>query len=201
MYTARYLIFVLPAYLLLLAAGVTALYRQSRLFAGIVLVVLLVVHGWGAWLQARTPLKTDFRAATAYVSERLHADDLVLFQIPYGRYSFDYYYEPSQPEEGLEPSTPLRPGPVRVFLPLVAHQRAEPYRWAGGLYTNAGLEGARVDERMEALTAGSDVVWLVLTEASLWDERGLVHAWLEEHALLTDQADFVRVAVYRYELP
>ena len=201
MYTARYLIFVLPAYLLLLSAGLAGLYRHSRLLAGLVLAVLLIVNGRGVWLQARTPLKADFRAATAYVSERRAEDDLILFQIPYGRYSFDYYYQLGQPEGVTRPATPVQRGAARVFLPLVARAGAEPYRWAEGLYTNAGLGVDQVDEQMQALTAGQKVVWLVLTEASLWDERGLVHAWLQEHARLTDQAAFVRVAVYRYELP
>jgi hypothetical protein len=34
----------------------------------------------------------------------------------------------------------------------------------------------------------------------LWDERGLVQAWLAEHGTLTDEAQFVGVTVMRYEL-
>jgi mannosyltransferase len=194
LYTARYLIFILPAYLLLVAVGVAAVSARSRLLAGLVLLALLAASGWGLWTQARTPLKTDFRAATHYLAARLAPGDLVLFQIPYGRYSFEYYYQP-------------QPGPSpagegwRVFLPRVAGGGGQPYRWADGLYTNSGMTPDEVDQHMAALTAGRRVVWMVATEVSLWDERGLVQAWLDSHASRAAEAEFVRVAVYRYELP
>jgi hypothetical protein len=241
MYTARYLVFVLPAYLLLLAAGLTAIAQQLRpdrfqdltgrtgtsvqnlsgLLAGLWLVAMLAANGWGLWLQARTPLKADFRAATAYLVPRLAPDDLVLFQIPYGRFSFDYYYKQQarqrENEAAPQPATthlspiatggqpPSAIGGQRLFLPFVADERP-PYRWADGLYTNAGMTPDEVDRQMAALTAGSEappggVVWLVATEVPLWDERGLVQGWLDQHATLVDAAEFLRVGVYRYELP
>ena len=201
MYTARYLIFVLPAFLLLLAAGLVAIWRHSRLVAGLWLAVLLVANAWGIWLQARTPVKADFRAATDYLAKRMAPGDLILFEIPYGRYSFEYYYQRRPQFAG--PSPDLQPGVGRfhVYLPFVAAVRGQPYRWAEGLYTNGGMHPDEASRLMDRLTAGSPVVWLVATEVPLWDERGLVQAWLEEHATLTDAADFVRVSVFRYELP
>jgi mannosyltransferase len=193
LYTARYLIFVLPAFLFLLVVGLAGIASRSRLLAGIVLGLLLAVNGWGLWQQATTPLKTDFRAATQYVVERLSPGDLIVFQIPYGRYSFDYYYQPPPPRAAGR-------GEYRVFLPVVTGG-GDPYRWVDGPYTNAGMEPTEVDRRMADLVAGNRVVWLVATEVSMWDERDLVHGWLDEHATLTDEAQFVRVAVYRYELP
>jgi hypothetical protein len=44
-------------------------------------------------------------------------------------------------------------------------------------------------------------VWLIATEVAMWDERGLVQAWLEHNGALADEAHFVGVSVYRYELP
>jgi hypothetical protein len=200
MYTARYLIFVAPAYLLLLAAGVAAVAGWSRWLAGLWLAALLVLSGSGVWLQAQTPLKADFRGATTYLASRLEPGDLILFQIPYGRYSFDYYYQRYQDAQGELPEPgPLPRGRFRVFLPMVAG--GVPYRWAEGLYTNTGMDVGQVDRGMVTLTAGSRVVWLVATEVPLWDERGLVQAWLDEHGRGTEQAEFVRVAVTRYELP
>jgi len=196
MYTARYLIYLLPAYLLLLALAVVALAGRSRIVAGVLLASILVTNGWGLWLQASTPLKADFRSATAYVSQRLEANDLLIFQIPHGRYSFDYYYEPpGGPEreagEGAD---------YVVFLPLLGRGGGLEYRWAEGLYTNAGLTPAEVERRMREITEGSRVVWLIATEAPMWDEGHLVQAWLEEQGQLLDEAHFVRVDVYRYEL-
>jgi hypothetical protein len=58
-----------------------------------------------------------------------------------------------------------------------------------------------LDRRMRDITDGGGVVWLVATEVALWDERDLVKAWLDDHARLTAEMQFVRVAVYRYQLP
>jgi mannosyltransferase len=202
MYTARYLIFVLPAYLLLLAAGVVAVWRHSRLLASFWLVALLATSGRGLWSQARTPVKADFRSATQYVANQMAPDDLLLFQIPYGRHSFDYYLElhrlpsPTPQEPALLPDG----GGALVFLPLVASGDRAPYLWGDGLYTNGGMSLDQADRGMLRIVSGKRVVWLIATEVSLWDERELVQSWLDDHATLTDEAQFVRVTVRRYEL-
>lgn len=200
-YTARYLIFVLPAYLLLLSVGLVAIWRHSRLLASLWLVLLLVSNARGIWVQARTPLKADFRGATGYVAGRMAPSDLLLFQIPYGRHSFDYYYEYARLSSQPEPAVWVGDGGFKVFLPLVLGGGGEAYLWEEGLYTNGGMSLEGVDRAMSDLSAGHQVVWLVATEVPLWDERGLVQAWLDEHATLTDDAQFVGVAVMRYELP
>jgi mannosyltransferase len=195
LFTARYLVFVTPAYLLLLALGIVAVASRSRLMAGLLLVALLFVNGWGVWLQARTPLKADFRAATRYVADRLVPGDLILFQIPYGRHSFDYYGQ--QAGHAADGGA----GEYQIFLPSIAGGKGAPIRWAEGLYTNAGMDPDEAARRMAEITAGSPVVWLVATEVPLWDERGLVQGWLNDHGHVTDEAHFVRVDVYRYRLP
>ena len=194
LFTARYLIFVVPAYCLLLAAGLAAVGRQSRLVAMVLLFAVLGLNAWSLRQQAVTPLKADFRAATAYVAGRLAPDDLIVFQIPYGRHSFEYYYA----RLGDNPAG-SRPGLAnQVFLPSVLGGGT--YRWIDGLYTNAGMAPAEVASRMAELTSGSDTVWLVATEVALWDERDLVHGWLAEHGQLVDEAQFTRVAIYHYAL-
>lgn len=195
MYTARYLIFVLPAYLLLVAVGLAAVARWSRLLAGALLVGLLALNGWGLGLQAWTPLKTDFRAATAYLAERLAPGDLVLFQIPYGRHSYEYYLEQQKPQQQ---GSPRGQGGGRVMLPLVMGGGAPADHWAEGLYTNAGMAPDEAARQMAALTEGYRGVWLVATEVPLWDDRGLVQAWLEKHAVLERHQPFVRVDLYYY---
>jgi hypothetical protein len=205
MYTARYLIFVLPAHLILLAAGLMVIARRSRLGAGVLLAALLAASFLGVWRQGRTPIKADFRSATEYVASRRSPRDLLLFQIPYGRHSFDYYLslyreQPQQdaPDVGAIPHWPSE---HRIYMPLLARHREAPYRWAEGLYTNSGMDSVSVNSSMEKLTAGAGTVWLIATEVDLWDERGLVQAWLEQHASLTDQAHFVGVSVYQFSFP
>jgi hypothetical protein len=201
LFTARYLIFVLPSYLLLLACGVLAVSRHSRLLAACLLAALLAVNSLSLFRQATTPIKADLRGATRYVAARWSDGDLVIFQIPHSRYSFDYYLQRLGQEEmaGSEPIVPTH-GEYQVFLPYVVEPEVIPYRWAEGLYTNAGMAAGEVDQRMTTIVSGSRTVWLVATEAEMWDKRDLVRDWLEEHAVLADERQFVRVAVYRYEL-
>ena len=37
-----------------------------------------------------------------------------------------------------------------------------------------------------------------ITEMEMWDQRGLVRAWLEANMRRADEAHFARVDVYRY---
>jgi hypothetical protein len=63
------------------------------------------------------------------------------------------------------------------------------------------MDPSEADRRMAEITRGSQTVWLIATEVPMWDERDLVHGWLEDHGELADRAEFVRVTVYRYKLP
>jgi mannosyltransferase len=204
-FTERYLIFILPAWLLLQAAGTWRLAQLNRLLAGAVLVAVLALDARSLWLQATTPIKSDLRAATGYVLTHRDPSDLILFQIPYARFGFDYYVR-------RQPAPPARDAAGRfvLWLPRVTWgtQRGseEPgfyggYPWAEGPYTNHGQPPDEVARQMERLTAGHRVVWLFETESALWDARGLTRAWLDEHARPTDKAHFSRVSVFRYELP
>jgi hypothetical protein len=53
---------------------------------------------------------------------------------------------------------------------------------------------------MRDVTAGHDAVWLVASEAGMWDQRGLVQAWLEANAQRVDEGHFLWVGVYRYAM-
>lgn len=92
MFTDRYLIWIGPAFYLLAALGLTALWRYSRLLVAMLAVPLVTACGWGVFMQAAQPVKSDFRAAAHYVEQRAGPDDLFIFQIPHVRYTFDYYY-------------------------------------------------------------------------------------------------------------
>ena len=225
LFTDRYLTWTAPAFYLLAALGLASVGhlggrrrraqttmpdRRPIRFLGLTAALLLagtvlVLDGTNLWQQATVPIKSDFRAAAAHVAayrapveprtsqpsagewpfkcylplvvlDRHTFDDLIIFQIPYGRYTFDYYF------------------PI------------ERYPWAEGLYTNhRSPDGSYltdeqgVAQRMQELTAGHRTIWLVATEAHLWDERRLVQAWLDAHARRVDEAHFMRVDVYRYE--
>jgi hypothetical protein len=206
LFTDRYLIWTAPAFYLLVGLGLASLWRFAdrshsarprdlgeasaspvgplgrpafgRAAALLLAGVILVFDGVNLWRQATVPMKSDFRAAAAYVAERYAPGELVVFQIPHGRYTFDYYF----PVEGY----PWADGPYTN------------HRYASGAYR---MTAQRAAERLHEMTRGYDVAWLVATEVSLWDERNLTQQWLEQRALNVSAAHFTRVDVYRYELP
>lgn len=95
----RYHIIIVPA--LCLAIGVT-LAAASRLF-GPTGPLLLALLAWTAWpvleVAYGTPMKEDYRAATAYLRENVDTHDVVVLIANYVQYAFAYY--------GIEAQTPL----------------------------------------------------------------------------------------------
>ncbi len=207
LFTDRYLIWSAPAFYLLAARALTPAISArtwKRGVVGLTLIVVLVVYGAGLWAQASRPIKSDFRAAAAYVASydepaqpgqrsepiafpavRLYLPmvragrrafrDLIIFQIPYGQHTFDYYF------------------PI------------DDYAAAEGLYTNhRNPEGGYLISehqaawQMREMTEGYGRIWLIATEMMSWDERNLVHDWLDSHMERVDEAHFARVSVYRY---
>jgi hypothetical protein len=203
LFTDRYLIWTAPAFYLLVGLGLESLWRfgdrsrgsRSRDFgetsassvepfdrpafgrAAVLLLagIILVFNGVNLWRQATVPMKSDFRAAAAYVADRHAPGELIVFQIPHGRYTFDYYFPGGE------------------------------YAWAEGLYTNHRtpdgaylLSDQQAAHHMRDMAAGYDAIWLVATEAGMWDQRGLVQAWLEANARRVDEEHFLWVDVYRY---
>jgi hypothetical protein len=192
LFTDRYLIWTAPAFYFLIAQALVTLAGSGDWTRWVVVPLLggtLLASLVNLQLQASEPIKADFRAAAAYVAgygETHHGsaepqagsfEELIIFQIPYARYTFDYYF----PMEG--------------------------YPHAEGLYTNhRGPSGGyqmgkdQAWQQMRAMTASHDAAWLVASEVAMWDERGLVKEWLDTHGLRVAEAHFKRVDVYRYEL-
>jgi hypothetical protein len=203
LFTDRYLIWTASAFYLLVGLGLASLWRfgargrgaRSREFgensassveplsrpafgrAAVLLLagIILVFNGVNLWRQATVPMKSDFRAAAAYVAGRHAPGELIVFQIPHGRYTFDYYFPGGE------------------------------YAWAEGLYTNHRtpdgaylLSDQQAAHHMQGMAAGYDTIWLVATEVGMWDQRGLVQAWLEANAQRVDEEHFLWVDVYRY---
>jgi uncharacterized membrane protein len=179
LFTDRYLIWTAPAFYLLVSIGLASIERSvswGRWINMILVGIILVFNVLNLQQQATQRTKSDFRAAAAHVAEYYSPDELIVFQIPHGRYTFDYYF----PDDGQ-------------------------YAWDEGLYTNHRrpdgsymMNEQDAAHLMEAMTARYSAIWLIATETTMWDDRGLVHAWLEANGEQVDEAHFVRVDVYRY---
>ncbi len=172
LFTERYLIWTMPAFLALAALGCAVLVQAWRPLGLAVTGLVLALNLADTGMYQQTPIKADFRSAVRYVqswqAERGTADRLI-FQIPYGQYTFAYYA-----------------GRLDDF--------------GEGPYTNAGAGAAQVDQWMRAQTQGAPAAWLISSEAWLWDDRHLTEAWLAAHGKVTAHAEFPLVTVTRYQM-
>lgn len=178
LFTDRYLIWCAPAFYLLVGAGYRALLggrKSLRNLATAGMIGVLGVFGVNLYDQATRPIKSDVRAAAQYVAAHYQPGDLFVFQIPHIRYTFDYYFGPSD------------------------------YLWVDGLYTNYRnpdgsyiLSPDVVNRWMTQRVGWAQAVWLVASEVEMWDERNLVQAWLEDRYTRVSEAHFTRISVYCY---
>ncbi len=183
-FTDRYLVWAAPAFYALVAAGLVWLESLSRIVARVSIAALLVVSGHGLYVQASQPIKPQFELAATFVEARKAEGDLLLFQIPYNHFVYDAYVVPDASASSAQTT------------------------WAEAPYTNwqdaAGgyqVDAAEVGREMRRIVAGYDRVWLIYSEASLWDERELVRGWLDGNYRLGETAHFTGVSVFLYTRP
>lgn len=188
-FTDRYLIWSLPATMILLAIGVEvvrdALGRAGPLVAA--LAIGLIVGAWlvAGFVQMTSPVKYDLRSAVEYVAQRRSPDDLLVLQIPHQEYAYRYY-------TGDRTRNPFVGSDARLGA------------WMGGLWTNYGAGDAEttaeVDRQMTLLTTGHDRIWLMLSEPEMWDRRRLMDKWLSSRGQVIDSADFRGVQVRQFDM-
>jgi hypothetical protein len=97
LFVPRYFIFCLPAFLLLVARGITRL-RSAWLAAPVLLFVLILsLRGdVGYYKQDLDIQRDDWRAATHYLLDRAQPGDALLFHVPMGRMPYEFYHSQSQ---------------------------------------------------------------------------------------------------------
>ena len=188
-YTDRYIIWIAPAAMILLALGVQTLYQNSgRLATPLIAILLLYTLGlWlqMGWRQKQETIKYDLRSAITYVAERRTPETLLILQIPHLEFSYRYYTSDDLPG-------------------LFERSDAHLGRWVGGLWTNGGLPDeqaqAQAAQEMQQLTAGVTELWVLSSEVEMWDARHLMDAWLTQHGQLLEAAEFHGVHARHYQL-
>jgi 4-amino-4-deoxy-L-arabinose transferase-like glycosyltransferase len=176
LFTDRYLIWAQPAFYLAVALGVYALWEWFKPLAVIIFAALIVMNSVGVITQAATPFKSDFRSATQAVAQQIQPGDLVVFQIPHVQHTFDYYFR-------------------------------QPYQAMSGPYTNfpGDVNGYQNSDEIVLAQIGSTfadqhTVWLISSEAAMWDARNLLQRWLDANGEITFREEYAQVQVTRYEL-
>ncbi len=188
-FTDRYVIWIAPAAMILLALGVQAVRRYAqpigRVLAAALAIYVLAFWLYAGWQQKTLPMKYDLRSGIAAITAQRSPSALLILQIPHLQYAMRYYSSDFGPHpfEGSE----ARIGP-----------------WAEGLWTNNGWDDASAqqlaDQQMQAMTVGASDVWVLYSEVEMWDQRHLMQQWLDAHGTLADQADFHGVQVRHYRL-
>ncbi len=171
-FTDRYLIWSVPAFYALVAAGLGRLGRPLGLI-GLGILLAYSVHGLA--VQATDPIKPQFEQAADYVTRMRGPDDLLLFQIPYNRLVYEVY--------------------AGDALGVWAEAPFTNWREPDGSYR---VNGTYVARELAGLVGGYDRVWLVYSEVALWDDRELVKGWLDIAMEGLDQQHYPGVSVYLY---
>ncbi len=189
LFVDRYLIWIGPAFVLLLALGLRVVYHSggkvARIGAGVLLAFVVGLWIFNGWQQTTTPNKTQLRETIAFVAERRQPNQLLILQIPHTHYAWRYYTSNFG-------STPFAESKVRLTP------------WAEGLWTQNSLSDeqaqAEVDGTMRRMTAGFRETWVILVEADSWDSRGLMTAWLDQNGTLSEQKTFHGIEARHYQL-
>lgn len=132
--------------------------------------LVLVLFLLGLGYQARYPIKPDMRDAVAYVESQRAEGDVVMLHLGYLIHSYLYYAPDARP-----------------------HLREAP---APGPHGTLDATGADILGKVGPARG----VWLVESESAMWDPRGLVRAWLEQHARVVSDRNFVGVRVTYFRL-
>ncbi|PJF47635.1 MAG: hypothetical protein CUN48_07680 [Candidatus Thermofonsia Clade 3 bacterium] len=176
LFLPRYVLWSAPAFYLLAGVGLDRLFdgaRAGRIAARVALATVSLVSLAGVAAQIIYPIRPDLRGAVAYVLHRAQPGDKIVFQIPYMRHSFAYYAE-------------------RLGYSLAQLQ------WVEAPFTNHGMSPDDVAQVMRAQVVSSSRVWLFESEATMWDQRGLVRRWFDATLPLLDRQTFRGVEVGLY---
>lgn len=170
LFTERYLIWTMPAVYTLVAAGVWVLVRWQREVTLASLALTLTLFLVGIGYQWAYPIKPDMRAAAAYVEAHRQPGEVVLFHLGYLVHAYGHYAPRSRDAWREAPA----PGPE-------------------GTPEGVGRE-------LRARLNGACDLWLVESESAMWDPKGLVRQWLDEHGETMEKRSFVGVEVVHYRL-
>mgnify|MGYP000899777909 CR=1 FL=1 len=188
-FTERYVIWIGPAAMLALALGLQVVKANSgRIGPAVTALLLVYILGtWGYvnWQQKTLTIKYDLRGAVQYVQTHRNPNELLILQIPHQEWSFRYYSDSFSPN-------PFAGSDARLGT------------WMQGPYTNYGQPDvqarAALDTQMQTGTAGHATIWVMLSEATMWDSRQLMNEWLNQHGTVVEKSDFPGVTVLRYEM-
>jgi 4-amino-4-deoxy-L-arabinose transferase-like glycosyltransferase len=181
LFVPRYFIFCLPALLLLVACGIARL-RPMLMAPALLLVLLLSFSGTIGYYKKDVDIqRDDWRAATRYLLNQAQSGDALLFHVPMGRMSYEFYHS-------LEPTS---------VAPTVL------YPHHGDQVTFLDFVEKPDDAQLESFLPQHQRAWLVLTyaetQSGLPDARSIELTKLLEKLYPTvEQHDFPGIEILLY---
>lgn len=115
LYLSRYLILALPPLYFLISWLISIYGKRTALFVRVGLVSVMVVTLWVEAVNANTPVKEDYRAASEYIQKYAAAQDAVIVSAPFTIYPFLYYYHGPAQVETLPAWDHLKTGSIPDF--------------------------------------------------------------------------------------
>ncbi len=159
--TSRHLIFVSPAFSLLVAAGLTR-WRGRSLWIPVLAGAIMVAgigHSTVNYFSATAYAKPDHRSWGRYLREQVRPGDIVVVDPPHVAELYQYY---AAGEEA-----------TWVGLPLL------------------GTGQNQTEAKLEELRASYDRIWLAISDTPSWgDPELLPREWLNQHAFRFDFKEF-----------
>jgi mannosyltransferase len=157
LFVPRYFIFCLPALLLLVACGITRLRSAWLTVPALLFVLILSFRGTAGYYKQDLDIqRDDWRAATQYLLNHAQSGDALLFHVPMGRMSYEFYHSVLEPASAAPVVLYPRHGDRITFLDFVEKPN---------------------DTELERLLPQHPRAWLVLTyaetQSGLPDSRSL----------------------------
>ncbi len=159
--TSRHLIFVLPAFSLLVAVGLTRWRGRSLWTAVLVGAIMVAGIGYSTvnYFSAAAYGKPDHRSWGRYLREQVRPGDIVVVDPPHVAELYQYY------------------------------AAGEEATWVGLPLLGAGQE--QTEAKLEELRASYDRIWLAISDTPRWgDPELLPREWFNEHAFRFDFKEF-----------
>ena len=150
MYTIRYLLPFLPAYCILVAAGIDGLrWDAARFVVTLALVGVLLFGDWSAW---RTEQNPDWRELTSHILEQAHTGDVVLFSPRWNVKPFEYYAR-GRVEINMDLPIPVTVDAARRVVADVTHRHERVWLvWERGHYSDPdGVVKRMLDEEFRVV--------------------------------------------------
>ena len=176
---ARYLLFIVPGLVILLALALTRLWRLQPLLGMTGGLLVLLVAGAGLFHYHTAYTKSDYRAMTEYLRPRLAADEALLLEGP-RQHLLAKYYMPAD--------LPLYPIPV-IELPAFWPVNAPP------------VVPEEVDGAVQSYLARHPSFWLSLTAQDEVDPGEFLTRYLTAVAYTVDCSAWHDVRLCHYVSP